>query len=477
MLLRVLVNFALAFFFAPCILVSLGITHRSVFLPTQTVSWHHGALYFKSRNHFLKIYLYGQRGKNEKAIFDHLRELKYERIFDFLHYTRLHSLEFLLSPLMDISAEYSQEIIAEIEKELLELGVHHGDLRGNVFHSKNQVYVTDFAFSRFTDGEAAPGHGKDFDVFRAKSEKLFFLVPYTDVIEEIFRTRTTGKSTDVGFLKFTLATKIIFKILRFVSPTLFTLAFIKYSGLRAHTGKNICLFDCPYIQYLSKRVMDRSFLQVVVYYWNPVRDVGRLSREKEVFTKIATYSIKDSEIYNLFFIPQFYKHKKNNQKPSSANAQNKVLFVGQAKPGRQEKLSKLLDALPERNKFRLFIVGGGLNQKLKRFKSKRLSYSEVVSEIYKCDTILDLNEHPGYLSLRPLEALYFGKRLITDNTRIFQEITGYDDHIKILDDYIDNSESSPLWGDRNPTAADNSLYNKHFSVNRFIEDLKFYAGI
>lgn len=152
--------------------------------------------------------------------------------------------------------------------------------------------------------------------------------------------------------------------------------------------------------------------RLIFYYWNPVS----LSINPEIipheFEKWS-YSPDDCKQYNLkynstFFFPELLDNQKHTIKTD-------VFFIGKNKK-RKSILEIYEKKFQDKRLITDFIIvdDGGNN---------RISYSEIIKKDSQSRCILDyyVNPHAG-LSLRAMESLFLGKKLITNN----EAITEYD---------------------------------------------------
>ena len=197
----------------------------------------------------------------------------------------------------------------------------------------------------------------------------------------------------------------------------------------------IIVFDTlvtqPYLTWLCERFPDR---RIIFWYWNPVGG----DRKFELFPRrveIWSYSPEDCKRYGFRRNTQFYfdsvarDAEGTGKRPVSSDPV--VLFLGREK-GRREELEKL--------RARLEDAGADVRIQLKRDGTKGtrknapvMPYSEVIREIAGCDIVLDyaLNTDEG-LSLRPMEALFFGKKLITNNETVMRYDFYREENIYVL---------------------------------------------
>ena len=178
-----------------------------------------------------------------------------------------------------------------------------------------------------------------------------------------------------------------------------------------------------YFYWLCKNFPDK---RILLWYWNPApenRQFNLLPRRVEIWS----YSPEDCARYGFRYNTQLYfdslvpdrEDKKARPAARTSGRRRLVLFIGRDKGRRRDILD--IGAQLEQNgadtefhfmKEKAGITGPG---------ESLLPYTDVVEKARCCDALLDytLNETAG-LSLRPMEALFFGKKLITNQRSITQ---------------------------------------------------------
>jgi hypothetical protein len=209
--------------------------------------------------------------------------------------------------------------------------------------------------------------------------------------------------------------RVTFKIL----PTLW----VKYIFRKVNTvgACNIILFDSILTNYLCQYVRNRfPDSKVRFWLWNVI-DKKSIEYIKLHSDNVYSFDPKQCSDYGLHFISQFIPYNIDRlNSPLGALNNRSVAFVG-ADKGR---LSKILDLA---NKFDNFDCKVNFFVKTKSkpsgstisFSNEGISYSESL-RIYKSSSaILDLNKKGQTgVSLRPIEALFLSKKLITNNCDI-----------------------------------------------------------
>lgn len=184
--------------------------------------------------------------------------------------------------------------------------------------------------------------------------------------------------------------------------------------------KNIIIFDSSLWLYISSDLKKWfPHVNMVYYYWNPIKDPTEIKTLKKLNYKISTFDKKDSLKYSISYCHQFYwpsKEIKNNLKPNID-----FVFVGQTKNRLRTIENLILLIKREKLKFKFHVKTTNSAHKSQhlKLKNKFLEYDEYKVLINQSKCIVDITqENQNGLTLRPLEAIYFRKKLLTTNTSI-----------------------------------------------------------
>lgn len=179
----------------------------------------------------------------------------------------------------------------------------------------------------------------------------------------------------------------------------------------------IIVFDAVYLIPAVAHATDYKS-KIVLWMWNTIEDydVKRINIAKE-FANIWTFDKADAEKYNLHFHEQFYFYQKNND---IKNTNKSVFFVGADK----NRMSYVTSLSYEFSKIRFksdFYVLPDWDKKYVENEQvflikDRLGYYDVLEKVKKCSAVLDLvKEGQVGLTVRALEAVFYNKKLITNN--------------------------------------------------------------
>lgn len=173
--------------------------------------------------------------------------------------------------------------------------------------------------------------------------------------------------------------------------------------------------------------------RIILWYWNTVAErMDTLNPEKipEDIEKWS-YSEYDCATYHMTYNTTFYPY----EEPVDSSAEEKVdvVFVGKNK-GRLSKLLSLKESLEVNGLTTDFHIckNGHMDENLALYKPL-LPYKDIVSKILQSRAIVDLcvSENAGP-TIRPLEALYFHKKLITDDSSIIGKDYYHPDNVFVL---------------------------------------------
>ena len=183
----------------------------------------------------------------------------------------------------------------------------------------------------------------------------------------------------------------------------------KYEIVILHASK----LTPPVAQYISKK---NPKIRIIVWYWNPVSSCVPVKHFPKGKCEIWTFDESDAETYRLYKNTQYYfKNVEITKKPIRYDA----IFIGSDK-GRFLELKSIEAALNDNGLHTYFhIVGSSAKRKQTIYSGKRLDYKNVLEYIAEAKAIVDVvSEKQTGLTLRPLEALFFGKKLITTDKSI-----------------------------------------------------------
>lgn len=183
--------------------------------------------------------------------------------------------------------------------------------------------------------------------------------------------------------------------------------------------------------------------RVIVWYRNPVSASLPPDALDRSACELWSFDPADCAAYGMGYNPQFYIPRD----PSPAVSGPDAFFVGQEK-GRGQVLARLEQALQAAGcQTRFCLVG---------VNSPRLPYREIVRQAASARVMVDCPcQGQTGLTLRPLEALFYQKKLITTSPGIRQQPFYHPDNIFV-------------WGEDDPAGLKDFLNRPYYTgVNRF----------
>lgn len=262
------------------------------------------------------------------------------------------------------------------------------------------------------------------ELFKIKKNIYLLYLKNYFLVEDFKKILEQDQKYNVIFLECSLyKVNILLRFIRkihFLSPFYYKTFWLKTEKEKIALIKKedlVIFFDIyskPYLE-LSRKIKGEKKL----WLWNSVTKESL--RAKKYFNKIYTFDKFDSLRYRIQYLNQFYWRKYENKK-----IENKydIFFVGQDKNrikiieqfDREINLKKYFYVIEDKSKIYE-------SKYLKYLKSKYLSYEKTVELIEKSKCLLEINKSGQVgLTLRSLEALFYGKKLITNN----EDIKNYD---------------------------------------------------
>lgn len=194
--------------------------------------------------------------------------------------------------------------------------------------------------------------------------------------------------------------------------------------------KEIIIFDTvltiPAANYIKKHYPQ---LRVIYWFWNHIYNKSNLEQLSDNIEKWS-YDIEDCKKYSLKHNTQFYFKELVSQKDNHYSNEHDFFFVG-AEKGRKSEIDKMSELIERNNLSKFFSITGN-NRKDRKYKW--LSYDKVIDYIVRSRCIVDLvpSAQKG-LTIRPLEALFFKKKLITNFSNIKQYDFYHPENIFVVD--------------------------------------------
>lgn len=245
-------------------------------------------------------------------------------------------------------------------------------------------------------------------------------INFTNELILYLKKKTSYNLIDIK-IKLNLFERILCYIFKFINldfSMIWTYSFLKKIFLEEENSI-VIIFDSgkgKEIALLLRKIYKR--IPMIFWYWNKIDDEKLLNKIKKSFKKdIYTFDKKDAKKYKINYLSQFYWYYEEEEVKSSITYE--VMFVGYDK-GREKILLDLKEKLKKNNLKTFFHIVSDkhIYDRFKK-KNKLLSYFEIKEIIKKSKCILEIVK-PGQegLTLRAFEAMFFKKKLITNNLEI-----------------------------------------------------------
>lgn len=200
----------------------------------------------------------------------------------------------------------------------------------------------------------------------------------------------------------------------------------------------IILFDSFLGSDVAEYIEENApHIRLIVFYFNPWFNNYYLSDEARKKCEIWSFDKKDCKKYNLKYNHQFYFYSLQNQGIDDTYSSD-LFFIGNDK-GRLHQLMKLNKMLEESHLQPLFYVVPDKHIKYNNIEKNFLRregmpYEAVLKYVKNTNCLLEIvQQHQEGLTLRMMEAMFFNKKIITNNKEV-QEYDFYDEkNIYIID--------------------------------------------
>lgn len=214
------------------------------------------------------------------------------------------------------------------------------------------------------------------------------------------------------------------------------------------------------LQYIRKK---HKQCKLIFWCWNKKEDA--IPQEIRECCEVWSFDEADCEKYNLHHNMQFYYPLQI----AGSTIEQDVYFVGKEKNRGEDILNtiKMLEEKKYRVKCEILSKNKEINEKY-RIDSPR-PYEYVIKEILKSKCILDIGmKNQSGITLRVLEALFYKKKLITNNARA-KELPFYcPNNIYILSENNEDLEAFM----EGPYDSSVDKYQDEFSIQRWLENFE-----
>lgn len=193
----------------------------------------------------------------------------------------------------------------------------------------------------------------------------------------------------------------------------------------AATADKIIVFDtgnvADIVSFLRKKYPDK---RIIVWYWNSVKAAVHPDKITAKNIEFWSFDEQDCAEYGFNFNTQFFIEGNMKRVKSEQRIKNTVFYVG-ADKNRASLLAEIAHRFEEFNVdyyYHLVRYKNSTNDNCIEYKQPML-YPEVLTEIQNSTIVMDLvADWQSGLTLRPLEALFYKKKLITN----MKQIVNYD---------------------------------------------------
>lgn len=216
----------------------------------------------------------------------------------------------------------------------------------------------------------------------------------------------------------------------------------------------VSLYSRAVIDFVRKR----SDVPIVNWYWNPVYTTESPESLQRPGTATFSFDTADCDQYGLNFAPTYYFG--NFQLPSSPLVHD-LCFIG-ADKGRLRSLLELkqkFDAMALRCLFHVTSADTAKPDPEYPYQPG-ISYQQILTHVAESTGILDFVQQGQVgLSQRPMEALFFRKKLVTNDTRIVHQDFYDPENVFVLG--RDRMQDLPAWLSRPCREIDAAIRDRY----------------
>lgn len=215
------------------------------------------------------------------------------------------------------------------------------------------------------------------------------------------------------------------------------------------------------------RIIDRMLPPSVernLFYWTPIHQLfhrytprKRMKYMKTIskMYRISSFNVDDANIYSEIMAKTAFFRFPDERKFVS-DTKLGLYFIGYEKE-RLEVLLKYKSAFESMGLLCSFLI-------FKR-KTKGISYLENIQNVSQCSCVVDITTEQTGISLRPLEALFFNKKLITNNKSIKDYPFYHPSNIFVLEE--DDLDNLPAFVNAPLIVMDEKI-KEFFDINSWI---------
>lgn len=266
------------------------------------------------------------------------------------------------------------------------------------------------------------------------------------------------------------SSKIMRKIIFKLKVPLFKSLFSHWLNL-INKVNTIIIFDNNYApavaNYLHKSYPEK---RIIVWYWNVVSSTVSPYKFNRNYTELWSFDERDCKKYDLNFNTQFYYKGKIKNK----NEKYQILYIGVVKDKSRLRMLGEIERVLDKNHItsNFYLVQGkekyeGVNYRLP------LKYTQVKEMIAECQCVLDITpKTQAGMSLRPLEALFFDKKLITNNRSVLNSKLCNKNNIFYYEDEKVSGEKIKEFLSKRLDDSNSKYLKKYYSFDQWVK--RFY---
>ncbi|WP_076645306.1 hypothetical protein [Latilactobacillus sakei] len=246
-----------------------------------------------------------------------------------------------------------------------------------------------------------------------------------------------GIQVDTIFKRKNILIKSICKVDRLLGTNLARLFFNTWKNI-LNEYQDVILVAHPDSVQVTQYI-NHTYPKIKVHIWynNPVNKEVNPAKFKETDSTIYSFDLKDSQKYNLQYVNQYIDLKPIREvldKQNDTNVLYDLIFIGRSK-GRLPQLlkyKKLFDGAQFKTYYHIVASDEDRFYQDYTFENE-ISYQKMLMLQSQSRAILDVLQDGQYgTTLRPLEALFMKKKLITNNVNIDKEDFYHPNNIYIL---------------------------------------------
>lgn len=184
------------------------------------------------------------------------------------------------------------------------------------------------------------------------------------------------------------------------------------------------LINNGYINYMNNKIKN---IKHVVYFQDLIQTYKNLDLDKlkNCVDALITYDKKDAITYSINYYPSVYSYDSKQSYVKFKDTNNRAIFIGKDK-GRSEQISNLVNKLANCGiDSDVYILDSQSKKANENFVylDKPISYKEYLGLIENYSYLIEiLQEGADGTTLRTCESIIYDKKLITNNTKIAEEI-------------------------------------------------------